>query len=438
MEENFEKKSSKKVGIIITVVVLLLVIGAIVGGIIYLNSTRKPEKIFAKTIEDTFQMVKTENYRKAKMELELSAEINAEDAEIKAVNEMLKAIKLKATLETDLDKKIFNENLLATYDGEQVISVDLLVQDNKMYAYLNDLFSKYIEFNEADLEGVDLSSIFTATEAVEVDENLLKDIKQILIDEVNSRELTQEKTKLNDENVLKTTLRLTPNDILDIAIKILNKINEYENIPELEEAIEDLRIEMEYSDETENYVDISVYTKGLKNDLVKAEVLMIDKDYDEAIIFELEKNSEQEYTISMSLNEESTSVSEATELMSITVNEENENKGTIKFEMNIEDQGSIVLNINYNVDYNVNIEKRDVSNSIDANSLTEEDAMEIRENIQKNEILYGLLELMMTSQTTTLLDQASEAADSVEEALENEQQMLENQQQTIDELINEM
>ena len=317
---------------------------------------------------------------------------------------MLKAIKLKATLEKDLDKKIFNENLLATYDGEQVISVDLLVQDNKMYAYLNDLFSKYIEFNEADLEGVDLSSIFTATEAVEVDENLLKDIKQILIDEVNSRELTQEKTKLNDENVLKTTLRLTPNDILDIAIKILNKINEYENIPELEEAIEDLRIEMEYSDETENYVDISVYTKGLKNELVKAEALMIDKDYDEAIVFELEKNSEQEYTVKISLNEESTSVSEATELMSITVNEENENKGTIKFEMNIEDQGSIALNINYNVDYNANIEERDVSNSIDANSLTEEDAMEIMENIQKNEILYSIIQLMVVNGNSYSLD----------------------------------
>ena len=435
MEENFEKKSSKKVGIIITVVVLLLVIGAIVGGIIYLNSTRKPEKIFAKTIEDTFQMVKTENYRKAKMELELSAEINAEDAEIKAVNEMLKAIKLKATLETDLDKKIFNENLLATYDGEQVISVDLLVQDNKMYAYLNDLFSKYIEFNEADLEGVDLSSIFTATEAAEIDENLLNDIKQILVDEVNSRELTQEKTKLNDENVLKTTLRLTPNDVLDITIKILNKINEYENMPELQEAIEDLETELEYSAETENYADISLYTKGFKNDLIKAEVLMINKDYDEAIVLEIEENSENESTITMSLNQESTSVSDATEQIVIVMKRENQNEATISLKINTGDQESITLNVDYSVDYNANIEERDVSNSVKASSLTEEDAMEIMENIQKNEILYGLIQLMMTQ---SILDQATEAADSLEEALENEQQMLENEQQMIDELINEM
>lgn len=404
MEENFEKKSGKKVGIIVTVVVLLLVIAAIVVGIIYLNSTRKPEKIFAKTIEDTLQMVETENYRKAKIDLELSAEINAEDPEIKAVNEMLRAIKLKMILETDLDKKIFNETLTATYDDEQVISVDLLVQDNKMYAYLNDLFSKYIEFNEADLEGVDLSSIFTATESAEIDENLLNDIKQILVDEVNSRELTQEKTKLNDENVLKTTLRLTPNEVLDILIKVLNKVNEYENIPELQQTIEDLETEIEYSDETENYVDISLYTKGLKNDLVKAEALMINKDYDEAIVFEIEKNSENEYTISMALNEESTTVSEATEVMAITVKEENENKGTMSLKINAGDQGSIVLNISYNMDYNANIEERDVSNSVNANSLTEEDAMEIMENIQKNEILYSIIQLMVMNTNSYSLD----------------------------------
>lgn len=436
MEENFEKKSSKKVGIIITVVVILLIIAAMVGGVTYINSTRKPEKIFAKTIEDVFEMVEVTDSRKEKAEVELSAELEANDPEVKAINEFLKVIKLKLTTEIDLDKEIFNANILATYNNMQVISLDTLIQNERAYIYLKDLYSKYIELDEEYLEGVDLSTLFTTPKTI--NEDLITDIKQIILDEVNSREFTQEKIKLNDENVLKTTLRLTPKEVLEISIKMLNKINEYENIPEFEEAIEDLKMEMEYLDETENYLDISIYTKGLKNELVKAEALMIDKDYDEAIIFELEKNSEQEYTVKISLNEESTSVSEATELMSITVNEENENKGTIKFEMNIEDQGSIALNINYNVDYNANIEERDVSNSIDANSLTEEDAMEIMENIQQNEILYGLLELMMTSQTTTLLDQASEAADSVEEALENEQQMLENQQQTIDELINEM
>lgn len=435
MEENFEKKSGKKVGIIVTVIVLLLVIAAIVVGMIYLNSTRKPEKIFAKSIEEAFETGEITDSRKEKAEFELSVEIESNDPDVNEMKEYLEAIKLKLTTEIDLDKEIFNTNILATYDNEQVISFDTLIQNEKVYTYLKDLYSKYIELDEESLEGVDLSSIFTFAETAQINENLINDIKQILIDEVNSRELTQEKSKLNDENVLKTTLRLTPNDVLDITIKILNKINEYENMPELQEAIEDLETELEYSTETENYADISLYTKGFKNDLIKAEVLMINKDYDEAIVLEIEENSENESTITMSLNQESTSVSDATEQIVIVMKRENQNEATISLKINTGDQESITLNVDYSVDYNANIEERDVSNSVKASSLTEEDAMEIMENIQKNEILYGLIQLMMTQ---SILDQATEAADSLEEALENEQQMLENEQQMIDELINEM
>ena len=268
MEENFEKKSSKKVGIIITVVVILLIIAAMVGGVTYINSTRKPEKIFAKTIEDVFEMVEVTDSRKEKAEVELSAELEANDPEVKAINEFLKVIKLKLTTEIDLDKEIFNANILATYNNMQVISLDTLIQNERAYIYLKDLYSKYIELDEEYLEGVDLSTLFTTPKTI--NEDLITDIKQIILDEVNSREFTQEKIKLNDENVLKTTLRLTPKEVLEISIKMLNKINEYENIPEFEKAIEDLKMEMEYLDETENYLDISIYTKILKNKLVKA------------------------------------------------------------------------------------------------------------------------------------------------------------------------
>ena len=119
---------------------------------------------------------------------------------------------------------------------------------------------------------------------------------------------------------------------------MLNKINEYENIPEFEEAIEDLKMEMEYLDETENYLDISIYTKGLKNELVKAEFLMINKEDEEAISLEIEKNEEKEFIIRSYLNEEATSINEENEIMSITISKEDKNRGTIKLKFNVEDQ----------------------------------------------------------------------------------------------------
>ncbi len=423
MEENFEKKSSKKVGIIITVVVILLIIAAMVGGVTYINSTRKPEKIFAKTIEDVFEMVEVTDSRKEKAEVELSAELEANDPEVKAINEFLKVIKLKLTTEIDLDKEIFNANILATYNNMQVISLDTLIQNERAYIYLKDLYSKYIELDEEYLEGVDLSTLFTTPKTI--NEDLITDIKQIILDEVNSREFTQEKIKLNDENVLKTTLRLTPKEVLEISIKMLNKINEYENIPEFEEAIEDLKMEMEYLDETENYLDISIYTKGLKNELVKAEFLMINKEDEEAISLEIEKNEEKEFIIRSYLNEEATSINEENEIMSITISKEDKNRGTIKLKFNVEDQGAVILNIKSNIDNNVNIEERNVSNSIKANSLTEEDAMEIMENMEKNDVLNMILNYFLTNQSF------------IDETMDNKEQ-LEIQQQMDEQRINEI
>ena len=140
MEENFEKKSNKKIGIIIAVILILVILAIVAGGLVFLNNNKKPEKIFAKTVEDMFQMSEEEaNARTAKVGLELSADIESTDPEIKAMNQILNAIKINFTTEMDLDKKILNANILATYDDEQIVSLDGLIQDEKLYVYLRDL-----------------------------------------------------------------------------------------------------------------------------------------------------------------------------------------------------------------------------------------------------------------------------------------------------------
>ena len=88
MEDNFEKKSTKKVGIIIAVVAVIL-IAAIVVGVIFLNSRKKPEKIFEKTVEDIFEMTERESSKSGRIALEISGEIDADDPEIKEANEFL-------------------------------------------------------------------------------------------------------------------------------------------------------------------------------------------------------------------------------------------------------------------------------------------------------------------------------------------------------------
>ena len=103
----------------------------------------------------------------------------------------MKVIKLKLTTEIDLDKEIFNANILATYNNMQVISLDTLIQNERAYIYLKDLYSKYIELDEEYLEGVDLSTLFTTPKTI--NEDLITDIKQIILDEVNSENLHKKK-----------------------------------------------------------------------------------------------------------------------------------------------------------------------------------------------------------------------------------------------------
>ena len=440
MEENFEKKSNKKVGIIIAVILILVIFTIIAGGLISLTNNKKPEKIFAKTVEDMFQMSEKEvNARTAKVGLELSADIESTDPEIRAMNQILNAIKINFTTELDLDKKILNANILATYDDEQIVSLDGLIQDEKLYVYLRDLYSRYIEVNEQYLEGMDLSTIFETTSDT-ASKDLLNDIKQILLDEINSREFTQEKVELNDKNVQKSTLRLTSKEVLGITLKIMEKVYEYQPTEEYRILIQDLKDEIEYSEETNNYIDISIYTEGFKNEMVKADIVLVNVEADEVIVFEVNKNSRNETVISMAINEESTQVSQAAKLIELTINEENENKGSIEMKMNIEEGYSVAVTVKYDVEYNVTIEERNTQNSIDIDSLTDADFNEIMSNIQNNEILYGIIESMIApivETQSTILNEAAQMTETMKEEMQKEQEYSEQERERIEQILEE-
>lgn len=440
MEENFEKKSNKKIGIIIAVILILVILAIVAGGLVFLNNNKKPEKIFAKTVEDMFQMSEKEvNARTAKVGLELSADIESTDPEIKAMNQILNAIKINFTTELDLDKKILNANILATYDDEQIVSLDGLIQDEKLYVYLRDLYSRYIEVNEQYLEGMDLSTIFETTSDT-ASKDLLNDIKQILLDEINSREFTQEKVELNDKNVQKSTLRLTSKEVLGITLKIMEKVYEYQPTEEYRILIQDLKDEIEYSEETNNYIDISIYTEGFKNEMVKADIVLVNVEADEVIVFEVNKNSRNETVISMAINEESTQVSKATKLIELIINEENENKGSIEMKMNIEEGYSVAVTVKYDVEYNVTIEERNTQNSIDIDSLTDADFNEIMSNIQNNEILYGIIESMIApivETQSTILNEAAQMTETLEEEMQKEQEYSEQERERIEQILEE-
>lgn len=394
-EKDFEKKGSKKKFIVIGIVALILV-AVIVGGIIFLNLRNKPEKIFSKVIKDIFKTEGEEIQNSMKMNLEFSAEIDSDDVDIRAVNEYLKAIKLGIKTEQDLDKGIANLNINAKYDGEEVISIDALLQDENIYFYLNDLYSKYIKVDEKYLEDIKnnekLSELYESlTEFTETfDEEFFKEIEELLLEELKTKEFEQEKVELDGEKVRKSTLKLSPEDILKISKKVLEIVNKHQPMDEIEDLIEQIDDKIEYAEDNKNYLEISIYTKGFKNEFVKAEVLVVNKE-DNQLIGIIISQEEETTTIDFVESKKSTKLEDATKILKIAITQEDKNKGTIIFTADNEDTG-IKIKIKYDIELGAKIEKKDVKKAVSIDELDEEDFIEIAENIEDNEILYSLLE----------------------------------------------
>lgn len=396
MEENFEKKSKTKIGVIVFIIILLL--AAVIVGAIYISSKKKPEKIFEDAVSDVFEMSEKEkkslggeDLKSARLAFELSLSIKSNDSEIKDMNEIIKAMKLKSTTEMDLEKEIFNENIVLTYDGEEVINVDGLIQDETIYFYLKDIYSKYIEVEEDDLDGIDVSDIFK-TNTMDETEEMLDEIKEIIVDEIKSRDFEQEKVELNGKKVQKSTLILTPEDASEILIKVLKKVNKYYASSEIRDLIENL--EDEKDEDTENYLEISIYTKGLTNKIVKVDCNIVNVDYDEVLAIEIDKEDDEKTVVDVKYSEESASIKKAETIIKLEITSEEDNAGNIVATINADEDTSISIKLKYKIEYNVSIKKRNTSNSINANDITEDDLEEMYENIEDNEILNSIVQLI--------------------------------------------
>lgn len=386
-EKDFEKKSKKK-GLIIFIVILAIILLALGGGYAYLKIANKPEKLFGKLIDEAFEL--KEDVKSCRMELGIAASVNTDNENLKAI---IEGLKVKSITEIDLNKKIFNENLKISHEDNSIIDLNALIENDKAYIYSKDLFSKYIQIPEEDVG--DLKNVFTQTDTD--NKALEKDFKQILKDELKPERLSQENVTLNGKRTTKSTLKLTAKETLELTNKVLSKVYEYtkeENLKTLIEEIDTTIKDEEYN--SKDYIEITLYTQGLKSELVKAEINVVDMDYEEIVLLlEINIETKNKYEIRVLSNEESTKKEEATEMFTVKVHLEDEHNGTIKVKMNLDENSSIIIRMNVKEEINPTIENRDVQNSVNMNELTELDYMEIYNNLQKNEILYNIFLSLM-------------------------------------------
>lgn len=421
-EKDFEKKPKKKVGLIITVVVLVLVALIAAGGFVYLKFfNNKPQKIFEKAISKAFEMTEKTAKNEGKLDIELSASLNSTSQDMMMANTYLQMIKLNLTTEFNMDKKVLNQGISVSAIDEPVLSVEGLIQDNNIYFLLNNIYSKYIQVPSEEMEGVETNEIFN-TENIEVSEKLVKELKQILLDEVNSKELTQENVEVDGDKLTKTTVKFTAKEIEQIITKLtveLYKISPVNDVKNIVEGLEQIEIDEEDA-ENDNYLEISIYTKRLTGKIVKTEIAMINVTDDEAIVVTIAEKEDEKVEITFAMNEDSIAINKAVTMFTLTIKEEGENKGTVTLKANIDETASsVTITAKYSIDYNAKVEPENVRNSINANDLTEEDMNEMMTNIENNEFLYSIIQSLST---TRLMEKAEENAKRYEEEqIEREQ-----------------
>ena len=421
-EKDFEKKPKKKVGLIITVVVLVLVALIAAGGFVYLKFfNNKPQKIFEKAISKAFEMTEKTAKNEGKLDIELSASLNSTSQDMMMANTYLQMIKLNLTTEFNMDKKVLNQGISVSAFDEPVLSVEGLIQDNNIYFLLNNIYSKYIQVPSEEMEGVETNEIFN-TENIEVSEKLVKELKQILLDEVNSKELTQENVEVDGDKLTKTTVKFTAKEIEQIITKLtveLYKISPVNDVKNIVEGLEQIEIDEEDA-ENDNYLEISIYTKRLTGKIVKTEIAMINVADDEAIVVTIAEKEDEKVEITFAMNEDSIATNKAVTMFTLTIKEEGENKGTVTLKANIDETASsVTITAKYSIDYNAKVEPKNVRNSINANDLTEEDMNEMMTNIENNEFLYSIIQSLST---TRLMEKAEENAKRYEEEqIEREQ-----------------
>lgn len=336
-------------------------------------------------------------------------------------NTYLQMIKLNLTTEFNMDKKVLNQGISVSAFDEPVISVEGLIQDNNIYFLLNNIYSKYIQVPSEEMEGVEPNEIFN-TENIEVSEKLVKELKQILLDEVNSKELTQENVEVDGDKLTKTTVKFTAKEIEQIITKLtveLYKISPVNDVKNIVEGLEQIEIDEEDA-ENDNYLEISIYTKRLTGKIVKTEIVMINVADDEAIVVTIAEKEDEKVEITFAMNEDSIATNKAVTMFTLTIKEEGENKGTVTLKANIDEAASsVTITAKYSIDYNAKVEPKNVRNSINANDLTEKDMNEMMTNIENNKFLYSIIQSLST---TRLMEKAEENAKRYEEEqIEREQ-----------------
>ena len=385
MDDNFftekELKSANRGSIAPVVVVIFVIIAllglAFFGGKYYLAS-RNNIKIF---MNNYFNELEKNIGKNNSTSGSLSLNVNGDttDKEEK-IFKILNNLDFSMNYGIDTKENITNIDISTNYYGDKLININTYIEDNNIYLSSSDLYSKYIKIENKKEDNSEKKSMTNDDYKV-----IINSISTAVSESLKEEYFTKNWVKLDGKSVNKVELLLNNNNIKIINENIINNLKNNNNFIDsfgkligkktmevkelLDKEIKEVNSN-EYSD-----IKISLYTKitkFVKLEITSGEDKIVVKSNDKGYSFEIvdsEDNNTYNGTIEINNNSDSTT-----------------------YNVNVKDSNNLEIKINNTINKTTKIEKKDVSNSVLLEDITEKEYEDIINKISNNKAFNKIYE----------------------------------------------
>lgn len=385
MDDNFftekELKSANRGSIAPVVVVIFVIIAllglAFFGGKYYLAS-RNNIKIF---MNNYFNELEDNIGKNNSTSGSLSLNVNGDttDKEEK-IFKILNNLDFSMNYGIDTKENITNIDISTNYYGDKLININTYIEDNNIYLSSSDLYSKYIKIENKKEDNSEKKSMTNDDYKV-----IINSISTAVSESLKEEYFTKNWVKLDGKSVNKVELLLNNNNIKIINENIINNLKNNNNFIDsfgkligkktmevkelLDKEIKEVNSN-EYSD-----IKISLYTKitkFVKLEITSGEDKIVVKSNDKGYSFEIvdsEDNNTYNGTIEINNNSDSTT-----------------------YNVNVKDSNNLEIKINNTINKTTKIEKKDVSNSVLLEDITDKEYEDIINKISNNKAFNKIYE----------------------------------------------
>lgn len=354
--------------IIVILVIVALAVLAFFGGKYYLSS-KNSIKIFIDTSLNKLENTITDSgTTSGDLTININGDTTSKEGKIFKI---LNNLDLNINYGIDTKENITDVNIKTNYYSDELVDANIYIEDGNIYLYLNELYSKYIKYN---YKKDNSNSNKISNEDYKI---IVSSIRTALNESLKEEYFTKSWTKVNGKSVNKVELLLDDKNIKIINENIINNlknnnkfISSFSRIINKEETEVKKLLDNEVKKINNNkYLDtkISLYTS-----ITKFVMLEVSNKNVQATI-----NSNDNGFVYKVADKENNNTYNGT--FKIDIKDDN-----ITYSNITKDDSSLVMNFSGTIKHNTKIEKKNVSNNILLEDITDKEYKEILSKIFNN------------------------------------------------------